>query len=126
LSQAWAAEQEAVVVPGNANEAVQTARLLAAETTTVQPGAPFIGDGLYHNATTVEQVEQAGYIPCMAGLNARRLSDDFDHDAASDKMAAPAADRPTAPPAGAGTGGRLQLPLLQRAPRIVLASNTSS
>jgi IS5 family transposase len=81
------------VVPGNANEAVQTDVLLAAETTAVEPGATFLGDGLYNNATTVEQVEQAGYTPCLAGLRAKRLSDSYDYDAEHDQMVCPCQKR---------------------------------
>ena len=55
------------VVPGNVNEAVRTDTVLASEPTPRTPGAVIIGDGLYHNATTVAQVEQAGGGPCSAG-----------------------------------------------------------
>ena len=47
------------VVPGNANEAVRTDAVLAAEPTPRTPGAVIIGDGLYNNATTVAQVATA-------------------------------------------------------------------
>ena len=55
------------VVPGNVNEAVRTDTVLASEPTPRTPGAVIIGDGLYHNATTVAQVEQAGAAPVSAG-----------------------------------------------------------
>jgi len=59
------------VVPGNANEAVRTEAVLATETTTLAEGAVVIGDGLYNNATTVAQVEQAKLRPCFSGLRRR-------------------------------------------------------
>jgi hypothetical protein len=74
------------VVPGNANEAVRTDALLAAEPTPRTPEAVIIGDGLYNNATTVRQVEQAGGRPCFSGLRAERVSDAFTYDAAADQM----------------------------------------
>jgi IS5 family transposase len=74
------------VVPGNANEAVRTAAVLAAEPTPRPPGAVIIGDGLYHNATTVGQVEHAGGRPCFSGLKAERVSDAFTYDAVTDQM----------------------------------------
>ena len=74
------------VVPGNANEAVRTAAVLAAEPTPRPPGAVIIGDGLYNNATTGGQVEQAGGRPCFSGLKAERVSDAFSYDAATDQI----------------------------------------
>lgn len=74
------------VVPGNANEAVRTARLLASEPTDRAPDAVIIGDGLYHNATTVAQVEAAQGRPCFSGLKAERVSDAFTYDGAPDQM----------------------------------------
>lgn len=74
------------VVPGNANEAVRTDTLLASEPTPRTRGATIIGDGLYHNATTVSQVAQAGGRPCFSGLKAERVSDAFTYDAATDQM----------------------------------------
>lgn len=77
------------VVPGNANEAVRTDTLLAAEPTPRAAGAVIIGDGLYHNATTVAQVERAGARPCFSGLKAERVSDAFTYEAATDQMVCP-------------------------------------
>jgi hypothetical protein len=65
------------VVPSNANEAVRTDAVLAVEPTPRTPGTVIIGDGLYHNATTVEQVAHAGDRPCFSGLRAERGSDAF-------------------------------------------------
>ena len=81
------------VVPGNANEAVQTATVLATETTTLPEGAVIIGDGLYNNATTVGQVEQAQLRPCFSGLRAERVSDRFDYDGGTDQIVCPEAKR---------------------------------
>lgn len=74
------------VLPGNANEAVRTDRLLAQEREVVQEGTTIIGDGLYNNATTVEQVEEAGGRACFAGLKAERVSDAYTYEAGSDQM----------------------------------------
>jgi IS5 family transposase len=74
------------VVPGNANEAVRTDAVLAAEPTPRPPGAVIIGDGLYNNATTVEQVEAAGGRACFSGLKAERVSDAFTYNTATDQM----------------------------------------
>jgi IS5 family transposase len=74
------------VVPGNANEAVRTDAVLASEPTPRAAGAVIIGDGLYNNATTVAQVEQAGARPCFSGLRAERVSDAFTYDADPDQM----------------------------------------
>ena len=81
------------VVPGNANEAVQTDAVLAAETTTLPEGAVVIGDGLYNNATTVRQVEQAQLRPCFSGLRAERVSDRFDYDGGTDQIVCPEGKR---------------------------------
>lgn len=74
------------VVPGNANEAVRTDAVLAAEPTPLPAGAVIIGDGLYNNATTVTQVEEAQFRPCFSGLHAERVSDGFVYDAGADQM----------------------------------------
>ena len=74
------------VVPGNANEAVRTDAVLATEPTPRTPGAVIIGDGLYHNATTIAQVEAAQGRPCFSGLRAERVSDAFTYDAGADQM----------------------------------------
>jgi IS5 family transposase len=81
------------VVPGNANEAVRTATVLASEPTPRRPGAVIIGDGLYNNATTVAQVAQAGGRPCFSGLKAERVSDAFTYDAAAAQMVCAAGKR---------------------------------
>jgi IS5 family transposase len=81
------------VVPGNANEAVRTDAVLAAEPTPRTPGAVIIGDGLYNNATTVGQVAQAGGRPCFSGLKAERVSDTFTYDAGADQMVCAAEKR---------------------------------
>jgi hypothetical protein len=81
------------VVPGNANEAVRTDAVLAAEPTPRTPGAVIIGDGLYNNATTVGQVEQARGRPCFSGLKAERVSDTFTYDAGADQMVCAAEKR---------------------------------
>jgi IS5 family transposase len=81
------------VVAGNANEAVRTDKLLAGETTVLEPGAAIIADGLYNNATTVTQVQQAGYRPCFSGLEAERVSDAFEYEAATDQMICPEGKR---------------------------------
>ncbi|MBI4612111.1 MAG: transposase, partial [Planctomycetes bacterium] len=78
------------VVPGNANEAVRTDDLLAKDTVTRDKEAVVIADALYNNATTVEQVEDAGGRPCFAGLSAERKSDDFEYDEETDEMTCPA------------------------------------
>ena len=52
-----------------------------------------IGDGLYNNATTVGQVEQAGGRPCFSGLRAERVSDAFTYDAGADQMVCAEAKR---------------------------------
>lgn len=74
------------VVPGNANEAVRTDVLLENEPTQRKPGAPVIADGLYNNATTVAQVEEAGGTPCFSGLKTERVSDAFEYDPTTDQM----------------------------------------
>jgi IS5 family transposase len=74
------------VVPGNANEAVRTDELLRKDSLGVAPGAVIIGDGLYNNATTVGQVQEAGARGCFSGLKAERISDGFDYDAQADQM----------------------------------------
>jgi IS5 family transposase len=81
------------VVPGNVNEAVRTDTVLASEPTPRTPGAVIIGDGLYHNATTVAQVEQAGGRPCFSGLKAERVSDAFTYRAETDQMECPEGKR---------------------------------
>ena len=81
------------VVPGNVNEAVRTDTVLASEPTPRTPGAVIIGDGLYHNATTVAQVEQAGGRPCFSGLKAERVSDAFTDRAETDQMEGPEGKR---------------------------------
>lgn len=77
------------VVPGNINEAVRTDVLLEKETATLSEGAVVIGDGLYNNATTVEQVKAAGARPCFSGLKAERVSDAFTYDGSMDRMVCP-------------------------------------
>ena len=74
------------VVPGNANEAVRTDTLLAREAPALPEGVVVIADGLYHNATTVGPVEDAGGRPCFSGLTAPRVSDAFTYEAATDQM----------------------------------------
>jgi IS5 family transposase len=74
------------VVPGSANEAMRTDKLLEGETTTLAEGAVVIGDGLYNNARTVAQVEEADAQACFSGLKAPRVSDRFDYDVATDQM----------------------------------------
>jgi hypothetical protein len=74
------------VVAGNANEAVRTGALLEKETAELAKGAVLIGDGLYNNATTVGQVEKRKFLPCFAGLRAKRVSDDFGYDAERDQI----------------------------------------
>jgi IS5 family transposase len=74
------------VVPGNANEAVRTKELLRKDSLGVQPGAVIIGDGLYNNATTVQQVQQAGARSCFSGLRAERVSDAFGYEGQGDRM----------------------------------------
>lgn len=81
------------VVPGNANEAVRTGTVLHAETTSLRDGAVVIADGLYNNATTVNQVEQAKLRPCFSGLTTARVSDSFDYDAGADQMVCPEGKR---------------------------------
>ena len=48
------------VVPGNANEGVRTDALLGKDSLGVGPGTVVVTDGLYNNATTAAQVQQAG------------------------------------------------------------------
>ena len=67
--------------------------MLATETTTLPEGAVVIGDGLYNNATTVGQVEQAKLRPCFSGLRAERVSDRFDYDGGTDQMVCPEGKR---------------------------------
>ena len=74
------------VVPGNANEAVRTDALLEQEKGVLAEGAAVIGDALYNNATTVQQVQKAGGQPCFAGLGTQRISDAFRYEAESDRM----------------------------------------
>lgn len=74
------------VGPGNANEAVRTDVLLNQEPTQRQSGGAVIADGLYNNATTVAQVEEAGGTPCFSGLKAERVSDAFEYDPSTDQM----------------------------------------
>jgi IS5 family transposase len=74
------------VVPGNANEAVRTDELLRKDSPGVEPGAVIIADGLYNNATTVGQVQEAGARGCFSGLKAERISDGFDYEAEGDRM----------------------------------------
>lgn len=81
------------VVPGNANEAVRTDTLLAREAPALPDGVVVIADGLYNNATTMEQVEQAQARPCFGGLRAERVSDAFTYDPAADQMVCPETKR---------------------------------
>jgi len=81
------------VVPGNANEAVRTEELLAQETTTLKEGAPVIGDGLYNNESTIEQVKRGGGTPCFSGLRAERVSDAFHYEVAADELVCPEGKR---------------------------------
>jgi IS5 family transposase len=74
------------VVPGNANEAVRTDKLLAQEKSRLAEGATVIGDGLYANATTVEQVNASGGRVCFGGLRAERISDQFGYEQQADRM----------------------------------------
>ncbi len=74
------------VLPGNANEAVHTDELVRQEKAVVGGGATVIGDGLYNNVTTVEQVEKAGGQACFSGLHAERISDNFSYDGNADRM----------------------------------------
>ncbi|MBI4612648.1 MAG: transposase [Planctomycetes bacterium] len=78
------------VVPGNANEAVRTADLLAGDTVGREESAVIIADALYNNSTTVQQVEEAKGRPCFAGLSAERKSDDFEYSEQTDEMICPA------------------------------------
>jgi len=74
------------VLPGNANEAVHTEGLLGQEKSVVAGGATIIGDGMYNNSRTIEQVEEAGGRACFSGLHAERISDNFSYDAEADRM----------------------------------------
>jgi hypothetical protein len=51
------------VAAGNAHEGVRTDVVLAQESVALDAGAAVIGDGLYNNATTREQVEARGLRP---------------------------------------------------------------
>lgn len=81
------------VVPGNANEAVRTDKLLKNERTMLKDGAVIIGDALYNNSTTVSQVGEAGLRPCFSGLKVERISDGFDYDGSADEMICPEGKR---------------------------------
>jgi hypothetical protein len=74
------------VVAGNANEAVRTDELLRKDSLGVAPGTVIIADGLYNNATTVGQVQEAGARACFSGLKAERISDGFAYEAPGDRM----------------------------------------
>jgi IS5 family transposase len=74
------------VVPGNANEAVRTDKLLGQEESRLNEGATVIGDALYANATTLQQVKASGGRACFGGLHAERISDQFGYEAQADRM----------------------------------------
>lgn len=74
------------VVPGNVHEGVRTDAVLAKESVAPDPGAPVIGDGLYNNATTREQVEARGFRPCFPATKAKRVADGFTYDVAVDRL----------------------------------------
>lgn len=81
------------VVPGNENEAVQTGELLARETTTLNPDTVVIGDALYNNRTTRDQIAAYPAQACLAGSRAARVSDQFQYDPATDTFECPAGKR---------------------------------
>jgi IS5 family transposase len=74
------------VVPGNADEALRTDRLLRPEKGRLKKGFIAIGDGLYNTAPTVAQVEAAGGRACFSGLKAKRVSDAFSYEPEADRM----------------------------------------
>lgn len=74
-------------------EAVRTDVVLEDGPTRRKPGAVVIVDGLYNNATTVAQVEQAGGTLCFSGLKAERVSDAFDYDRVTDQIVCPQGHR---------------------------------
>ncbi len=74
------------VVAGNAHEGVRTDVVLAQESVALDPGAAVIGDGLYNNATTREQVQDRGLRPCFPDPKARRVADGFTYDVAVDRL----------------------------------------
>ena len=77
------------VVPGNANEAVKTDVLLGKDSLGIAAGRVVIADGLYNNATTAAQVQEAGGRGCFSGLKAERISDGFAYEAGGDRMICP-------------------------------------
>lgn len=74
------------VVAGNAHEGVRTDVVLAQGSVALDPGAAVIGDGLYNNATTREQVQERGLRPCFPDPKARRVADGFTYDVAVDRL----------------------------------------
>lgn len=73
-------------LPGNQNEAVRVAGVLARERPVLEAGAVIIGDGLYGTAGTAAAVEQAQCTPCFAGQQRKRVIDTFDYDSAADQV----------------------------------------
>ena len=74
------------VVPGNTHEGVRTGALLDVETVPLNDNAAVIGDSLYNNATTIEQVRERGLTPHFVAMKARVLADDFTYDVALDRL----------------------------------------
>jgi IS5 family transposase len=74
------------VVPGNTHEGVRTGELLDAETAPLNDNAAVIGDSLYNNATTIEQVRERGLTPHFVAMKARVVADDFSYDVALDRL----------------------------------------
>ena len=74
------------VVPGNTHEGVRTGTLLDAETVPLNDGAAVIGDALYNNATTIEQVRERGHTPHFAAMKAPVIADDFTYDVPLDRL----------------------------------------
>lgn len=74
------------VVAGNAHEGVRTDAVLAKESVALEAGAAVIGDSLYNNATTREQVQDRGLRPCFPDPKSRRVADGFTYDVAVDRL----------------------------------------
>lgn len=74
------------VVPGNAHEGVRTGELLDAETVPLNDNAAVIGDSLYNNATTIEQVRERGLTPHFVAMEAPIVADAFTFDVALDRL----------------------------------------
>lgn len=65
---------------------MRTDVVLAKESVALEAGAAVIGEGLYNNATTREQVHDLDLRPCRPDAKARHVADGLTYDLALDRL----------------------------------------